>query len=86
MKKVRSIHVREGFDYGLPQSSPPRNGQIIINSVFGGYDQHYVEEGEQSANAGQADSQEYIEEINSTLLDINPKVEADDKDNKHEAQ
>ena len=57
MNKISSIKVREGFDYGLPQSIPQRNGQITISSVFGGYNQHYLEDGEKPVIAGQ---DEYI--------------------------
>ena len=77
MKKLRSINVMEGFDYGLPPLSPPNNRSITIESVFGGYDQHYAEEGEQSTNGGQ----EYIEEVDSALVDVKPKAEASDEDN-----
>ena len=80
MKKLRSLNVIEGFNYGLPPSSPPSNRSITIQSVFGGYDQHYAAEGEQSTNEGQ----EYIEEVDSVLVDVKPKAEAPNEDKKED--
>ena len=82
MQKISSIKVREGFDYGLPQSIPHKNGHLTISSILGGYTQHYAEDSEKPVIDGQG---EYIEDINSSLFDVKPEVCTNKGDDMNEA-
>ena len=59
-----------------------KNGHLTISSILGGYNQHYSKDGEKSVIDGQ---EEYIEEIDSSLLESKPGVCANKGDDKNEA-